>query len=103
MEYWSTGVLEYWKKLYEEKDRGFEDTKVVIPDVIVYRSPDYNCLNLKNPRHRKPMQPLSASMSDLLFLPFRLHLECNHSIVRFYEKEMESQRHEVCLKFIGLE
>ena len=72
------GVLEYWKKLYEEKDRGFEDTKVVVGDVIVYRSLNFYYLQSWEHKLRVPMQPLSAPMSDLLFLPYLFHLECNH-------------------------
>jgi hypothetical protein len=49
------------------------------------------------------MQSLLASKFDLLFLTYLFNLECNHPIVRFCEKEMQNQRHEVCLKFIGLE
>ncbi len=47
------------------------------------------------------MQPLSAPISDLLFLPYLFHLECKHPTVYFREKEMQNQRHEVCLKYIG--
>jgi len=31
----------------------------------------------------KPMQPLSAPKSDLLFLPYLFHLKCNHHFVCF--------------------
>jgi len=31
------------------------------------------------------MQPLSAPMSDLLFLPNLFHLECNHHPERLYD------------------
>ncbi len=47
------------------------------------------------------MQPLSAPISDLLFLPYLFHLECKHPTVYFREKEAQSERHEVCLKYIG--
>ena len=47
------------------------------------------------------MQPLSAHKSDLLFLNYLFNLKCNHPIVHFREKEMQNQRHEVCLKYIG--
>ena len=39
-------------------------------------------------------------LSDFLFLPCLFSLECNHPIVRSSEKEMQNQRHEVCLKYI---
>ena len=29
------------------------------------------------------MQPLSAPISDLLFLPYLIHLKCNHQFVCF--------------------
>jgi len=90
------------------------------------------------------MQPLSAPISDLLFLHFLFYLARNHhserlsgnvilrrepknlqilrrpttvgllrmthsvgcrtsSLVCFREKEMQSERHEVCLKYRGLD
>jgi hypothetical protein len=49
------------------------------------------------------MQPLSAPISDLLFFSYLFYLECNLPIVRSSEKEMQKQRHEVCLKYKGLE
>ena len=46
------------------------------------------------------MEVLLVPLSDFLFLPFLFSLECNHPIVHFREKEMQNQRHEVCLKYI---
>jgi hypothetical protein len=45
------------------------------------------------------MQPLSAQMSNPLFLPHLCNLECNHYPIYFREKEMQNQRHEVCLSY----
>ena len=45
------------------------------------------------------MQSLSAPICESLNLPYLFNLECNHPIVPFYEKKMQSERHEVCLKY----
>jgi len=45
------------------------------------------------------MEVLLVPLSDFLFLPRLFNLECNHPIVQFREKEMQNQRHEVCLKY----
>jgi len=47
------------------------------------------------------MEVLLVPLSDFLFLPCLFNLECNHPIVHFRMKEMQNQRHEVCLKYIG--
>ncbi len=49
------------------------------------------------------MQPLLAQMSNPVFLTHLVDLECKHPTVYFREKEMQNQRHEVCLKYRGLE
>jgi hypothetical protein len=49
------------------------------------------------------MQPLSAPISDSLYLPYLCNLECKHPTVYFRDKETQNQRHEVCLKYKGLE
>jgi hypothetical protein len=47
------------------------------------------------------MQPPSAPISDLLFLPYLFHLKFDHPSLYFREQETQNQRHEVCLKYIG--
>jgi hypothetical protein len=49
------------------------------------------------------MQPLLAQMPHPVFLTHLVDLECTHPIVYFPEKERQNQRHEVCLKYKGLE
>jgi hypothetical protein len=49
------------------------------------------------------MQPLSAPIGDVPNLPDLYNLECKYPTVYFQEKEMQNQRHEVCLKYVGLE
>jgi hypothetical protein len=47
------------------------------------------------------MQILSALKSDFLYLAYLCDLQCKHSTIYFPEKEMQNQRHEVCLKYKG--
>jgi hypothetical protein len=49
------------------------------------------------------MQPLSVPKSDSLYLSYLCNLECKHPTVYFREEETQNQRHEVCLKYKGLE
>ena len=47
------------------------------------------------------MEVLLVPLSNLFFLPCLFILECKHPTVHFQKKEMQEQRHEVCLKYIG--